>query len=369
MLSPAAPLLNRLAVRQGKIVFSNFNGKGFGCNPKYIALELLRRGIGTDLVWLARSPAGGFPPGVRTVPWGGVRALAEWATAQVIVNNVRMGGFFARGFRKKKGQTYIQTWHGSYGIKKMEADCADLPDRYVRMAEIDSRRTDLLLTNSRWMTDLYRRNFWYDGEIFESGSPRNDILAAAPEPGRIAAIRSTIGLSAGERMVLYAPTFRDRDKDFFPQIDPASVVRALQLRFGGRWVLALRGHPVRKVRSDPPAGVLDVSDAPDVQEILGAADAVITDYSSCAFDFLLTGRPVFAFAPDLREYEAGRGLYYPLEASPFSVALTFGELLENIAAFDPAPYSGKVGDFLREKGSADDGGASGRVAERIAALM
>ena len=44
-----------LPVQKDKIVFENFNGNSYGCNPKYIAEEIIRRNLPYDLVWLVRS--------------------------------------------------------------------------------------------------------------------------------------------------------------------------------------------------------------------------------------------------------------------------------------------------------------------------
>ena len=110
----------------------------------------------------------------------------------------------------------------------------------------------------------------------------------------------------------------------------------------------------------------DVTEYPDIQELLAAADAVVTDYSSAVFDFLLTGRPAFLYAPDYKAYETMRGLYYPLEETPFPVALTNAQMAKHIASFDELVYKEKVRDFLEEKGSVEDGRAAFRVAGLIA---
>ena len=118
MINPISILFNLLPVSDDKIVFSNFDGRGYGCNPKYITEELLKRNANLEIVWLSNANRDFFPSKVKVVKWGSVRALYEWSTASVIVNNVRMGRYFDHGFIKKSSQIYIQTWHGSMGIKK-----------------------------------------------------------------------------------------------------------------------------------------------------------------------------------------------------------------------------------------------------------
>lgn len=76
-------------VKNNKILFINFLGKGFGCNPKYIALELLSRDKDYDIVWLVNDKTSQFPDGIRKVIYRSIGALYEVATAKVIITNVK----------------------------------------------------------------------------------------------------------------------------------------------------------------------------------------------------------------------------------------------------------------------------------------
>ena len=92
---------------------------------------------------------------------------------------------------------------------------------------------------------------------------------------------------------------------------------------------------------------------------------MISDYSSCMFDFMLTRRPCFIYAEDIARYNDERGFYYPLEATPFPVATNNEELKRNILNFDNEKYVKEVDKFLEEKGCIDDGNASKKVVEII----
>ena len=97
----------------------------------------------------------------------------ELCTAKVIITNFRTTNIF----KKRKNQYYIQTWHSSLRLKQIEKDAEDsLPESYIEMAKEDSKKCDLLLSGCRYSTDIFKRAFWYDGEIFEYGTPRNDLL-------------------------------------------------------------------------------------------------------------------------------------------------------------------------------------------------
>ena len=80
-------------------------------------------------------------------------------------------------YKKRKNQYYIQTWHSSLRLKQIEKDAENaLPAHYIRMAKKDSIKCDLLLAGCKYSTEIFNRAFWYNGEIFEHGTPGNDLL-------------------------------------------------------------------------------------------------------------------------------------------------------------------------------------------------
>ena len=80
-------------------------------------------------------------------------------------------------YKKRDGQFYVQTWHSSLRLKKIEADAVDgLTDNYIKMAKADSKQTDLLISGCQFSTEIFRRAFWYDGPIVSTGTPRGDVL-------------------------------------------------------------------------------------------------------------------------------------------------------------------------------------------------
>ena len=65
-------------------------------------------------------------------------------------------------------------------------------------------------------------------------------------------------------------------------------------------------------------GVVDVTDYPDIQELMMISDVAITDYSSWIYDYVLSRKPGFIFATDIEEYNTERGFYYPIRVYSFS---------------------------------------------------
>ena len=375
-------LYEMLPVQRDKVIFDNYKGGGFGCNCKYVLLEMLRQGIEADYVWVLRDPkdAETLPEKVRVVPYGSEEALEEYATAGVWVNNFQMTYYLNQGLLKKPTQSYIQMWHGSFGIKKIEGNCDILSadKAWLALAKKNAAYTDYWISNSSFETRVYKDAFWGAGNILAYGHPRNDIFFG-DTTWCAQRVKEHYNIK-NKKMVLYVPTFRDQNRSEVAGVDVEELLDRLGQKFGGQWVFALRRHP-RMVHGEVDGFditargkegrrlVCDVTDYPDIQELLAAADAVITDYSSAIFDFMLTGRPGFLLAEDYRKYCDLRGLYYPLEETPFPLAFSGEELFDSIAQFDKNEYEKKCKKFLCEKGSVEDGNASARVAKLVAELI
>lgn len=372
----AVRLTTRGGVNPTKVVFNQTDGNGFGCNQKYIAREILRRHPDWDLVWLCRDAktAASLPEGIRAVPFFSFAAMKELMTAGFWCSNQ----FFRHhvkhcGLLKRPGQFYFQTWHGSMGIKTVhsgkswaEAHPESAGNEFKRL---EGAMVDFAIANSRWDAEQQLDFYFGHGEPKLFGHPRNDLFFS-PEAVRSARekVFARYGFAPDTKTVLYVPTLRlDKRYDgYLYRYD--ELLAAAARRFGGEWKLLARIHPVllHKGRGFTAAnGVANASDYPDIQELMAAADILVSDYSSCMFDYMLQRRPCFAYVPDLDSYEKNEGLVYPLSETPFPVAKTPEELAAAVTGFDADRYPAAVDGFLAGKGCAEDG----RAAERTVDLM
>ena len=94
-----------LKIDNKKIVFDNFNGKGYGDNPKYIAEELIKEKVDCKIIWVVSNINEEIPKEIKKVKYGSIKSLWEYATAKVWIDNVRN----YKGVKKKRNQFYIQT--------------------------------------------------------------------------------------------------------------------------------------------------------------------------------------------------------------------------------------------------------------------
>ena len=303
-----------------KVVFTCFRGRSYGDNPRCISERLHERCPEAKIVWMFNReemdrirPT--LPDYIKPVYYKRRESLIEQATARVWVDNFTKNTFmrWARG-----RQFYIQTWHGDRAIKKICYDL-NLPDDKDRVEE----RCDRVVTASTFGEGLYRTAFRYKGEYIKAGSPRNDILLRA-DPQERERIRKGLGVPSGTGLLLYAPTYRE-DKQVLPkrlQMDLDRTLRCLEQTTGKPWICLFRAH-YKSAGIDLEAvkdRIVDVTGYEDMAELLLAADMVLTDYSSCAMDFIIQDRPALFFIPDWEEYKANPGVYFDMTESPFMTA-------------------------------------------------
>ncbi len=352
-------------IKKAKIVFSNFNGKGFGDNPKYIADEIIRQRLPYDLVWLVSDLNEIMPKGVRKVKFGGSDMKLELSTAKIIVNNVKND----LPYNKKKEQYYIQTWHGGFPLKYIEAEVEDkLTPEYVEASRRDSQKIDLLLASCSLDEEIMQNNFWYSGEIFKVGIPRNDVYFKRDSKIK-KRVYEELGIPNEYHVVLYAPTFRDDNSTASYNLAAQRIIDTLQEITNDKWAIIIRLHPnVTQYSSlfTYTENILDGSFYHDPQELSFVSDFLITDYSSIMYDFSLMKKPVFIYANDLEEYKHGRGLRPIYETLPFSISHTNDDLVHAIASFDKDAYLRQTESFWTENVEIYDRGvASKAIVERI----
>ena len=348
-----------------KIVFCSYFGKGYGDNGKAITEALLKINPNLDIVWGVSSQfMASLPDTVRGVEYNSLKYLKELATAVAWVDNSRKNA----GVRKRKGQFYVQTWHGTVALKQIENDAAcNLDEFYVAGAKNDSKMADVILSGCKFFTDLCKRSFWYNGEILECGSPRSDALFNTDNTKK-SEVKKALGIPDGKKIILYAPTFRADEQLECYNMDFNAVLDALEKKTGDSWVFAVRLHPNVCEKADfitYSDRIFNATVYNDLYELIPTVDFVISDYSSVMFDAALVDKPVMLFATDVKEYIADRNFYFDIRKLPFGLAESNDELINNIKTFDRDKYDICVKEFNSKVGYFENGTAAKAVAERI----
>lgn len=354
-----------------KLVISNYYGRGFGDNGKYITEELLRRNKNIKIVWLVNneSEKKSLPVEVEGCICGSSESIYHLQTSKVWIDNCRKSFLIP----KRKNQFYIQTWHGGGAQKRCELDALEkLGSRYKKMAIRDAQSTDLMISESRFMTNLYHRSFWYAGPVYECGYPRYDVLLNNDE-NLMSKVYEYFGIERTKELVLYAPTFRADHSFKAYNIDFERLRTSLQKRFGKGYVILVHLHPnVATVEGGiayDGTTVINATFYPDTQELIAASSILIGDYSSINYDFSLKRLPVFRYVSDLEEYRNDRDLYFPFDKYPYPYAQNNDELESLILNFDNDKYLENLNKFFDELGAVIKPDASSKMADLIVGCL
>lgn len=367
--------LCRFLPLQEKIVATTFSGKKYGDNPQNIIEKIHAKDPSLKIIWLKDfEHAYSTPDYIKVVSFFSYwRKAYELATAKVWIYSHHLEDHI----KKRHNQFFVETWHGGLGVKKIEMDSERFQKspRSRKDLKTTVHHADLFISNSNHLTQIYRNAFQYKGPIWQIGYPKNDILLNESERKKAKnKIHKAFALKENNKIIVYAPTFRDDAtrygiKNSIYDINFKELKKCLENHFKGSWTTMIRLHPVMKnyasLLINDKTNVIDATKYEDAQEIILAADAFISDYSSMIFDAAITGIPCFTFAKDYSEYEKGRGLYYKLEDLPFSLATTNAELINNISNFDNDKYHSKWNDFKTRMGLIETDCSAEKIANLI----
>lgn len=314
------------------VFLESFGGRSAGDNPAAICEDLAAHGVGAPLWWSVVDGTVRVPAGARPVVVGSPQWVEALRTSRVIVTNDHLPFWFS----KREGQHLLQTWHGT-PIKKLLHDAPRAVTlRYRRLMDRQVPQWDLLLAQSPQAGRRLQQALGYRGPVRVGEYPRNVRLLGGAEVRR--RVRHELGIAPGQPVILYAPTWRESLR---PSTGAAGCAAAhgpgpVGSLDGPRLaelldaVVLMRSHHMNRAGCVP--GMIDVSGYPSVEELMLAADILVSDYSSIFFDFALTGKPAVVYAPDLASYrDVERGLYgdWPL-GSGLPVAADHDELASHL---------------------------------------
>jgi len=360
---------------QDSVFFRALYGEAANCNMLGVHHELGRRGSSLTRYWSVRDHSVPVPEGGV----GLVEGTPEWhealATSRYVMVNVHQPDWH----HKPRGQVLIETMHG-YPYKVMGHEWWEkggFPSGQVESFDRRARDWDYFVSPASYATPLLKAAFLDPAgatpEILEIGYPRNDVLRSDEAPAIRERVRKLLGVADGQRVVMYAPTFRDylsADDMAAERIDFFDVERAAR-DLGPDYVLLVRGHAFNARaggRHEGGANIVDVTPHPDINDLILASDAAILDYSSLRFDYALVDKPMVFLVPDLAKYDAVRGGVIPYgPTAPGPHVETTREVVGLLRDLDGLARrtAEERARFVQQYTELDDGHASARLVDAV----
>ena len=330
-------------IKPRKIMFEVYMGDKYACSPKSICEYIDSKSDEYELIWVYHKNR--IPCKYKQVKRNSLAYFYHMLTAGFIIIN--SGNNHLLRYRAK--QVMINTWHGGGAYKRLTISPLE---RY--------RKNDFFISSCEKASQfVIQEGQNFHGRILNFGLPRNDMLINFDNQKAIE-VKKQLKIG-NKKCVLYAPTYRnDFSKTEFA-LDYDRLVKMLEQRFGGEWVILMRCHYHMRpdCKQSSFRNMIDVTQYPDMQDLLLISDALITDYSSSKWDYSFLKRPAFLYATDLKEYDEERSFFVDIHEWPFPLCENNDELAQAIENFNQDKLECSIQkhhDFMGnfEKGNASE---------------
>lgn len=373
--------LSNIPVDLNKVLMISYMGDVLDNNLTKMNDYLVENQIyGKTIYWAVKDRTYKAPKGAIPVVIGSFEWFDILAKAGFIFFNVHQNIYVD----KKPGQTFVQFFHG-YPFKgmgtlyynEMEYNEKQKYDFAQREAE-----WDYVISPAPYATPLYKKYFNVSDNVnmIEVGYPRNDDLVKSRQCSNknfLLTIRERLGILPGKKIVLYAPTFREyvlSSEDILnvkgKEIQILDLDRLTQ-DLGDDFVVLARGHysyTRSNRRSLNSERVIDVTNYPDINDLILLSDIAILDYSSLRFDYAQTLKPVIFYTPDYEKYFEKRSGLMPFDDTIYGpMVMNYRDLVKTILTIDDwyHNYTEHYNRFIQNYTPLEDGNSAQRIADII----
>ena len=287
-------------------VFGALEGKKYDDNSKYM-FEYMLREHGKDFrcIWLTNDNEV-----IKMLHHRGVETYLNHSWKGIWVQMRSGVAFYTHGlmdfglFPLVGGAEIVALWHGmgfkqiyngKYHGRKLKLK------RFLDYLFSWTYRTVTPVT-SQYMIDWAQRMFTLNpNSIYITGQPRNDAF----KTGDREKVLNSIGVDSRKKVIVYMPTYRHQalGVDYMDEI-VKGLYQSEQLKKAFEDLnasLLVKLHPLTPQIDLPQREdfkILGYKDVEDNQQLMGACDMLITDYSSCYVDYALLHRPIIFYLPD-----------------------------------------------------------------------
>ena len=306
-------------------IFGEWFGKKCSDNVMYFANYVAKYGDqNLKLFWLCNYgvDTSGLNEKIEIVDRLSERAVALQRIAGVAFMNQGYDDFSDSGDNYLGNAITVNLWHGVMW-KKIGFD--SFPSNLLSAFYINSvkktKQFSFFCSPSHIYKELFSRAFRIDIEnAIDAGLPRNELffdnkkIMLAKEKLLMRLREMGMTFPDDLKIIAYMPTFRDGNKNSFSfaEIHNVDLERTLVEH---NCIIIQKAHEVNVNRGvgygvEINKRVINIDNILP-QELLASSDVLVTDYSSCLFDYLLLDRPIIQFIYDYDYYRnSDRGLYY-----------------------------------------------------------
>lgn len=365
------------------ILFEAFGGRNYTCSPKAIYEKMISMPEFKDynFIWAFKEPK--------------KHEILEDQRTKIIVSQSKeyykycaiakywiVNSIMPEYVTKKKGQLYVQCWHGT-PLKKLRYDIEvngavlNTIEEIRKRNDIDAKRFDYFLSPSKYCTEKFTSAFnlkalGKENIIIEEGYPRNDFLFNKTEAD-IISIKNKLGIPLDKKVIFYLPTFRDNQHTsgvgytYKMELD----LDRFRDKYANEYVMLFSPHYfiANSIDLKKYEGfIINVARYDEINELYLVSDIIMTDYSSVFFDFANLKKPMLFYMYDYDLYQGHlRDFYISLDELPGPIAKNQDELEKNLDEIDRywKIYKEKYDFFNKKFNYLDDGNASYRVIKRI----
>lgn len=334
--------------RQNNIwVFGEWFGEKCNDNCMYLANYVANQYPNIKIFWVTKpgTDISRLSKRISVIAMDSKTSFKVLAQAGVAVVGQNFYDLSSTGYNYVQGACTVLLWHG-VPWKRIGYDATCSMTWFIRFYDnlidvLQSAKFYLTLSDkySKVLETAYHA---HSSSLIKAGYPRNSIFYY---PIQINEARqfvlsklsrlTNIKLSENTKIITYMPTFRNNGTIYsFHDFRNGGYLNQLLEKYNA--IIVQKAHYVNQKLDNSralktEARIIDLDDI-DAQRLLCATDLLITDYSSCFFDYLLLDRPVVYFLYDYEYYrDRDRGLYYPKEdVVAGSVAANEEELIKDI---------------------------------------
>lgn len=366
--------ISKLIPKKDKLwVFGSWFGDRFADNSKQLYLYVIENNKDINAIWISNNERD-----IKYINSIGGKALKRKSFKGFLCGIRAEKVFMTQGYvdifplNIIGGAFKVQLWHG-IALKKIGNDV-----RYKTSSKLialnrklndKNKECDLYVAPSERYKQTILTAFDNDeNKIMFTGQPRNDIFFEEGYVNKNEQIKSL--KIKGKKIITYMPTFRDKTSEVFSfsNLNEEDKIELDYILDKNDYIIVEKSHFINKRKKINSKNVINIDDI-DTQELLLNTDILITDYSSCYFDYLLLNRPIIHFAYDYEYYKnKDRGLYYDLkDVNGGRIVYNHNELINSIEMYIKNP---KIDEEIRIKRkneflTFDNGGSSQYIVDKL----